>query len=116
MTTAMDTALTLLLKAVTEAKATLIAERNKPENDLIRDRLIDSIFELDQLANDIILLDIAQHAATLQADADRLRELSKTINATSDQLAHIASVLDNITKKVDAVVQVAAILSSAGLI
>lgn len=112
----MKTSLINFFKAITEAKAKLIVERDKTKNKLINDQIIDSIIVLDQLANDIMLLDVAQQADTIQAEADQLRELTKAINATSDKLAHVAKIISDITDKVDAVLQAASVLSGVGLL
>ena len=112
----MKTTLIALFKAITEAEAALIVERDASNNEAHKKLIRQAIKVLDQLANDVLILDLNQHADQIEAEAVALVQLTQTINNTSNQLANVAQILNSISDKLAAVLQATTLLSSAGLI
>ncbi|MEZ0611628.1 hypothetical protein ACAW74_24170 [Fibrella sp. WM1] len=112
----MKTTLIALFKAINEAQAALIAERDSLTDEAQKTLLRQAIKQLDQLANDILILDLAQQANEIEAQVAKLTALSEKIEETSDHLANIALILDDITRKIGAVLQAVSLLSGVGLI
>lgn len=112
----MKTSLIVLFQAINDAKLQLIAERSKPHTPAELDKIRKAITILDQLASDILILDLTTQAEQLEGEVKALEDLTERINNTSDNLAHIAKVLDKITAKVKAVLEVASVLTEVGLL
>lgn len=113
----MTISLTALFVTVNDAKRTLMIESNQPgHTDAELTQLGLGIEALDQLAHDIVVLDLQQSADQIKAQASGLKDLADRINATSDALEHIATLLDSIAGKINAVVKAVTTLGSLGLL
>ncbi|AUD03145.1 hypothetical protein [Spirosoma pollinicola] len=112
----MKTALISLFQTINDAKRQLIDERNKTHSDAELARISQAITLLDQLASDILILDLVAQADEIDVQAQAIRDLTVKINETTANLVHIAAILDNITNKLDGLLKAASILSGVGLI
>ncbi len=112
----MKTALISLFQTINDAKRQLIDERGKDHTDTELARIRQAITLLDQLASDILILDLVAQADEIEAQAQAIRDLTTKITETTNHLSHITVLLDSITNKLDGLLKAASILSGVGLI
>jgi cell division protein FtsX len=117
----MDTAKIITLRQVNQAIADVDAARNaaKTDNTMPQDQkddLDDTSVLLRQLLNHILLEDEQAFIKALDDDTVELKELIKKIDAASKRLSSMTGTLQKIATAVGALVSIATMAVSAGLV
>jgi seryl-tRNA synthetase len=105
------------LKQVRETLNTITAKLpDLPANSVERDKLEDANAELEALVWQIIHEDIVAINDQLQGSAFKLKEISEKLKDKNDDLNEICMKIENASKVVKAIADIASIAGNAGIL